>query len=53
MKQTIKVDGYNLATMTAKNWKFFQGGREISKTLAKEMVQGGSQSVVAKFKQPL
>ena len=42
METTIKVTGYNFKNMPMKNWKFYQGGRQIkSKKLVEDMIRAG------------
>jgi hypothetical protein len=51
MENTIKVDGYNFQDLPIKNWKFYQGGKEIkSKKNVEEMIRAGIKSIEAKYR---
>lgn len=51
MEKIIKVDGYNIATMKAKNWNFYSAGKKITKTQASEGIDLGITCITAKWKE--
>ncbi len=41
MKEIIKVNGYNIADMRAKDWNFYAAGRAIDKKMALQVMHIG------------
>lgn len=50
MENKIKIDGYNIATMTSKNWKFYVGNKLVTKTKVKEAMNLGIKNIYGVWK---
>lgn len=41
MKETVRVNGYNIADMRAKDWNFYAAGRAIDRKMALQAMHIG------------
>ena len=46
----VKVDDYNITDMKAQNWKFYIGGKRVSKKMVLEGLDLGIHNITAVFK---